>query len=202
MGVLGAILGPMSATGEADAAENDKDEEEAHPARTALRLIVGWLCVAISVLNLTDEIGRPSGVSDVPYLIFHAVVLVGGMVLLALEWIGPKPGTAGYVAAGVVTGAGMIFSALSVRHGYPFGFLVRNEGAAGRWHVDTPHAIADVIFWAYLGLMVLVVVSLLRRARKTRQAPEQPADQEERQYIERRGHAGEQAHQKTVGPLP
>jgi membrane protein implicated in regulation of membrane protease activity len=96
----------------------------------------------------------------------------------------------------------MIISALSVRHGYPFGFLVRNEGAAGRSHVDTPHAIADVIFWAYLGLMVLVVVSLLRRVRKTQQAPEQPAEQEERQYIEHRGHAGEQAHQKTVGPLP
>jgi hypothetical protein len=95
MGLLGAILGPMSATDKADAA-TDKDSaegnENAAPVRTALRLIVGWLCVAISVLNLTDEIGRPSGVSDVPYLLFHAVVLVGGMVLLALDWIGPKPG--------------------------------------------------------------------------------------------------------------
>jgi hypothetical protein len=170
------------------------------------------------MLNLTDEIGRPSGASDVPYLVFHAVVLVGGVVLLALDWIGPKPGTAGYVAAGAVAGAGMIISALSVRHGYPFAFVARDDGVG---ETDTLHAVADLIFWAYLGLMVVVVVSLFRRAPKAdrrarkadrrvrkakqppdRHAPEQPADHGERQYIEHHGHTADQAQQKTVGPLP
>jgi hypothetical protein len=190
----------MSVTDNADAAEKAADS-----ARTALRMIVGWICVAISVLNLTDQIGRPSGASDVPYLLFHAVVLVGGIVLLALDWIGPKPGTGGCVAAGAVTGTGMIVSALSVRHGYPFAFVARDDGVgqAGRWQTDALHAVADLIFWAYLGLMVLVMVSLFRRAPKAERPPEQPpADQEQRQYIEHHGHTADEAHQKTVGPLP
>jgi hypothetical protein len=104
-------------------------------------------------------------------------------------------------------------SAFPVRHGYPFIFLAHNVGAgdAGRWHVDSQHALADLTFWAFLGLMVLIAISLFRRAPKTPKTPETPDatesrakrhEQEERQYIEHRGHPAEQPDQKTVGPLP
>jgi hypothetical protein len=218
----------MTATGNADADPSpDEDGEAEAPGLwislvMALRLSVGWSCVTIGVLDLIAEIDRPHGVPDGPYLIFHAVWLVGGLLLLALPSIRPNPGTAGYVAGGVLTAAGMIVSAVPatttvcclsafpVRHGYPFIFLARNVGAgdAGRWHVDGPHALADLVFWAFLGLMVLVAISLFRRAPETPAAPEPPEpraerhEQEERQYLEHRGHAAEQADQKTVGPLP
>jgi hypothetical protein len=140
---------------------------------TALRLIVGWLCVAISLLNLTVELDRGGEPPDVPYLYFHAMLLVGGAVLIALSWMRPKPGAAGYLAGAMIAWFGMLISAVpatgtaccmrtfSIRHGYPFTFLARNAG--GHWHVDAAHVLADQFFWALLGLLVLVVVAFCRR---------------------------------------
>ena len=157
---------------------------------TGLRLIIGWACLAIGTLNLIVEIDRPSGARDEPYLIFHAVWLVGGITMLALAAIAPAPGMAGYVAAGVAAIAGLIGSAVpasttvccqaafSVRHGYPFIFLARQD--AGRWHVDVPYALVDLSFWAYLALFVLVVIALARRM----------------------PNLAEHLRQKTVRPLP
>jgi hypothetical protein len=183
-------------------------DEEAAPGlwtsfATALRLIIGWFCVTIGALNLIAEIDRPPGTPDEPYLIFHAVWLVGGILLLALASIGPNPGPAGYVAGGLVAAAGMIVSAVPatttvcclsafpVRHGYPFTFLARDVGA-GRWHLDNQHALADLTFWALLGLIVLVAISLFRPTPETPETPGKQGHREERQ----------QADQKTVGPLP
>jgi hypothetical protein len=220
----------MSAMGNADASEDATSEDAEEPGLwtsfgTALRLIVGWFCVAIGALNLLVEMDRPSGISDGPYLIFHAVWLVGGVVLLALASIAPNPGLPGYLIGALVTAAGMIISAVpatttvcclssfSVRHGYPFVFLARNVGTgdAGRWHFDNQHALADLMFWAYLGLISLIVASLFRRSPEPadEQAPDAAAGPEsgsessaDRQYIEHRGHTKDEAQPKSVGPLP
>jgi hypothetical protein len=79
-----------------NAAAGDMDDEE-YGSRglwasfgTALRLIVGWFCLAIGVLNLLAEFDRSSREPDGPYLTFHLMLLVGGVVLLALAWIAPS----------------------------------------------------------------------------------------------------------------
>jgi hypothetical protein len=203
----------MSATADAGTSANQHAGLWASFA-TAVRLIVGWFSVLLAALDLIIEIDRPIGVSDGPYLVFHVVWLVGGMTLVALAWIDPRPGRAGYVAAAAVTVAGTItgavpattsvccMSGFPVRHGYPFIFLARQD--AGPWQFGGPHLLADLMFWAFVGLMVLVVVALFRRppAHSPVAAPEEPGFEEERQYIEHHGHAQEQVDQRTVGPLP
>jgi hypothetical protein len=198
-------------------ASSNADAEPGGPGLwTALRLIAGWLSVAMGAFDLITELDRPSGVSDGPYLVFHGVWLAGGIILLALARIGPEPRVAGYVAGAVVTVAGMIISAVpattsvccmsafAVRHGYPFVFLARDAGPddARRWHLSSGHALADLVFWACLGLIALIVVSFARRPARTAtsapQAPQGPPEPEERQDIEHRG----QPRRRTVGPLP
>ena len=139
---------------------------------TALRLIVGWFCIAIGVLHLIVEAARNTGEPDMPYFVFHCMLFIGGIVLLALGVLGERPGAAGYVAGGVVAAGGLAISgwpvsntvccmyAFSVRHGWPFTFMARDEG---RWHVDSQHLLADLLFWGYAGLIVLVAIALVRR---------------------------------------
>jgi hypothetical protein len=164
-------------------AEVDDELQEEAPGLwesffTALRLIVGWFCVAIGVVNLLVEVDRVSGEPDTGYFVFHTMLFAGGLVLLGVSWLGRSPGLPGYVAGGLVAAAGMVGSAVTVtssqcclrafdvRHGWPFAFVARDEagGAAGRWHVDSQHLLADLLFWGYAGLLVLVVVALIRRA--------------------------------------
>jgi hypothetical protein len=166
----------MSAVGDRPAASGAELEDD-DPGRwisfgTALRLIVGWFCVAIGVLNLVVELDRQTGTPDGPYLLFHGMLLVGGAVLLGLDGIAPRPGLLGYLAGGGVLLLGTLVSALPTtntvccmpafrtRHGFPFTLAARDEGS--RWHVDSPHLLADLMFWGYAGLIVLVLVAVLR----------------------------------------
>ena len=55
-----------------------------------------------------------------------------------------------------------------MRHGYPFTFAARDDG--GRWHVDIPHLLADLMFWGLAGLIVLVLIAVLRTARGERES--------------------------------
>jgi hypothetical protein len=144
---------------------------------TALRLVAGWGSVAVGVLNLIAESG---GVPEPTYLIFHVVLLAGGFLLISLDRGAAGAGPFG--AGGAVLAGGMLVSALpvrdgaccmsafAVRHGYPFTFLGRNE--SGGWHVDTAHLVADLLFWAYAGLVVLALVALTRRLAQHRSGPE------------------------------
>ena len=136
----------------------------------ALRLIVGWLSITVAVLNLVAELDR---VPERAYLLFHAVLLVGGLLLISYDWGSAGIGPAGYGVGGAVSAAGMLLGALpvniaaccmsglGVRHGYPFTFLARDEG--GGWQVDGPHLLTDLLFWGYAGLLVLVLVAVTRR---------------------------------------
>ena len=160
----------MSAAGKAKA-----DDGLRISVGTALRLIVGWFSIVIGILNLLADADRRTGESDLPYLIFHCLLVVGGIMLLGLGWLAEDPGLVGYVAGGAVATIGLVLSSLpvtnsvccmfvfGVRHGFPFTFLARNDGTAARWHADTQHLIADLLFWGYAGLLTLVVVALFRR---------------------------------------
>jgi hypothetical protein len=152
---------------------------------TALRLIVGWFCVAIGVVNLLVEVDRVDGGPDTGYLVFHAMLVAGGFVLLGVNSLGRSAGAPGYAAGALVAAAGMAVSAVTVtasacclrafdvRHGWPFAVVARNDaaGEAGRWHVDSQHLLADLLFWGYTGLLVLVLVALMRRATGRQPAP-------------------------------
>ncbi len=136
-----------------------------------LRLLVGWCSVTTAILNLISELDR---LPEPAYLLFHGVLLVGGLLLVSF---GPGTiGPAGYAGFGAVLTGGTLISALpasdavccmsayAVRHGYPFTFLARDGD--GRPHVDGPHLLADLLFWGYAGLIVLVLVAGARRAAK------------------------------------
>ncbi|MEV7622383.1 hypothetical protein [Actinoplanes sp. NPDC089786] len=146
---------------------------------TALRLIVGWFCLAIGVLNLLVEVDRNIGdPPDTAYFFFHVMLIVGGITLLAVSWLGRSPGLSGYLTGGLVLVAGMVVSgvpvsssvccmtAFDIRHGWPFTFVARDEGvgAAAGWHIDSQHLLADLLFWGYVGLIALVIVALIGRA--------------------------------------
>jgi hypothetical protein len=167
-------------------AVDDEEDEEApglwESFGSALRLIVGWFSVAIGVLNLLVELDRSDGQPDGAYVFFHFIVLVGGVLLVSLAWIGVKPGIAGYAAGAAVMVAGVVFGAIpandtvccmtafSERHGYPFTIVARDVGS--RWHVDSQHLVADLLFWGYLGLVVLLTVALTRKVAARDEAPE------------------------------
>ncbi len=173
---------------------------------SALRLIVGWFSVTIGLLNLLVEADRTTGGADPAYLVFHAVLVVGGGVLLAAPWLGRGPGPAGYVTGGLVAAAGMIAGAVPVRntvcclsafderHGYPFSIAARDDAA--RWHVDSQHLIADLLFWGYAGLLALVAVALLRRLVADRRTAAAPVARRPHSHAEPRAHAAGRVRQE------
>lgn len=159
----------MSAVGDA---RYPAGSEAAHSFGAALRLLVGWFSIAIGILNLLVEIDR-GGADDGAYVAFHVMLVLGGVLLVSFSRLGAGAGVAGYCAGGAVLVAGMILSAVrafdaaccmtwyAVRHGYPFSLAARD---AGSWHLDGPRLLADLLFWGYAGLIVLVVVASVRRA--------------------------------------
>ncbi|MFG1602983.1 hypothetical protein [Actinoplanes sp. NPDC049265] len=168
----------MSSTGNAEVDEDELEDEAPGlwtSFATALRLIVGWFCIAIGVLNLLVEVDRNSGdPPDTPYFVFHAMLFVGGIALLSVGWLGRRPGLPGFLTGGLVTAAGLVITgvpvtpsvccmtAFDIRHGWPFTFAARDTGA--RWHIDSQHLLADLLFWGYVGLIALVIAASVRRA--------------------------------------
>jgi hypothetical protein len=138
---------------------------------TVVRLIFGWAGAAIGALDLG------MGAGDRRYLLFHGLLLIAGLLLLSLDRLfhARRPGRLAGLVAGGCALIGVVVSTLPgsstaccmrdlpIRHGFPFALLGR-EGA--RWQVSPGHAIADLLFWACAGLVVLVLVTLLRPARE------------------------------------
>jgi len=133
---------------------------------TALRLIIGWFLTVIGTLNLVTEVG---GRWETRYVIFHAGLVAGGVVMLAMSRLTEHIGATWLVAVG-----GLVISALPVsdvaccmgragaEHGYPFSFLAGN---AGRWRFDGHRLVVDLIFWGCLALVTVLLVNRILRHR-------------------------------------
>lgn len=148
--------------------------EQVESFAVMLRLLVGWAGVALGALNLA------MGLTDIRYVLFHAVLLIGGALLLA--WgraIRPAPARIAVAAGGLVTAGGLVISAIpqvaacclrdsAVRHGFPFAVLGRDPARFSGWHL-----LADLVFWALLGLLVTVLLPGRRRTGRPAE-PEKP----------------------------
>jgi hypothetical protein len=140
---------------------------------TTLRLIAGWACGALGVLNLSMGMDTGRGTIDHSYLAFHVVLLITGLALLSWGPANRSPRRPAWLAAGLVTVLGPVLSALPayaavcclgefpVRHGFPFTLLAHG---AGGWHADGIRTLLDLLFWVCVGFLVLVVAGRLRRA--------------------------------------
>jgi hypothetical protein len=170
-----------------------------------LRLIAGWACSGLGLLNLAMGIDTRPGTTDGSYLLFHAVLLITGAALMGLGVLRKRPGPAAYAVGAAIAVLGPLLSALPrttivcclldrpSRHGFPFTALA---GGSGRWHLAAVPVAADLLFWAFAGFLALLLVTLLRPARKV--PSRQPAPSHAT-HAEQRAPA---AADENVGGLP
>jgi hypothetical protein len=130
-----------------------------------VRLVLGWVFVALGVLNLS------MGSSSLPYLLFHVGLLVTAVALMGFGRLRRKPGKVAWLAFGAVFLVGLAVSTLPAldadcclrdqtgRHGFPFTMVATGGGG----HVDGVLLVADLIFWGCAGFLALTVLTLLRR---------------------------------------
>src|SRR4051812_36955139 len=104
-------------------------------ALTLARLIAGWSGTGIGVLNLSMSGG------DGAYLTFHIALLIAGAGLLAIGMLSRKPDRIALLAGSIAGGIGLVVTAFS---GFPYAM-----------------GLADVVFSACLGFVVLGVVTVL-----------------------------------------
>jgi hypothetical protein len=139
------------------------------------RLLCGWACVAMALLDLL------MGVETGPYLVFHLVLLAGGLFLLGLGKL-PKPlkpfeyavitslAIVTTVATALPTSdAACCMRGLDVRHGYPLTLLGWNHGRPV--HFAPAHTFAALTFWFLAWLLLRVFVGTLRPRREAPAAP-------------------------------
>jgi hypothetical protein len=181
------------------------------------RLLAGWACAAIGVLDLSMGIRTDAGTTDLPYLLFHVVLLAGGLLLLGFGKLPKTPPPIGY---GVITALALLasglaalprtenvccLSELAVRHGFPLTLVAWDPGQPR--HFATAHAVADLVFWFLAGLILLALVSQVlpgrRRpdpAARTEQPGEASTHAEERAAAQ--AEATPVADDENVGGLP
>jgi len=121
------------------------------------RLLCGWACVAVALLDLL------TGFETGPYLVFHLVLLAGGLLLLqrpphprayALITLLAVLSTA--VAALPATEQVCCMRGLAVRHGYPLTLIAWNRQQPA--HFAPAHAVADLAFWFLAWTIVAFLV--------------------------------------------
>ncbi|XVU24752.1 hypothetical protein ACQPZJ_47355 [Actinoplanes sp. CA-054009] len=146
-------------------------------AATTLRLIIGWAFTALALLNLA------MGLDSFTYGLFHAVLLLAGVTLLGLPRVGCRPGRIAWIAGSAVAVLGLVISALPktkvnccfseyvTRHGFPFTMVARDPGG---WHADGARIVIDLLFWALIGMLVLIAVGRLTPAPSSPSPPAPP----------------------------
>jgi hypothetical protein len=129
---------------------------------TGARLICGWACTAVAVLDLVTDF--ETGL----YLAFHLVFLVGGVLLLARKPLKPVEYAVVTALAVLTTVVAALPSAeraccmrgLDVRHGFPLTVLGWNHGQ--QHHFATAHTVADLVFWFLSWMIAAVVLGTVR----------------------------------------
>ena len=140
------------------------------------RLMAGWACAAVGALNLS------MGLDPSPYLIFHTVLLAGGLLLLTMGKLPKTPGPIGYAVTAALAVLALVLAALpptsiacclgglAVRHGYPLTILAWDAGQ--KRHFAPAYVVADLVFWSLAGLILLVAVTLVLPRRAVIAGPE------------------------------
>ncbi|GAA2886218.1 hypothetical protein Acy02nite_41890 [Actinoplanes cyaneus] len=137
---------------------------------TVLRVMTGWFLFGVGVLDLA------TGADGVVFVVFHVMVALGGVVLLGLHRV--RPSRAGYLAAALVTvaglGAGLLVDTdrccladYPQRRGFPFPFLGLGRGV----HPDLRQLGSDLVFWACAGLVATVLVRAVEKQLPERRTP-------------------------------
>ncbi|GAA2640730.1 hypothetical protein [Paractinoplanes durhamensis] len=169
-----------------DAGPQAADEETGLSSYLSMtRLLVGWACLALGVLNLAMGVTGATGGIDVPYLIFHLVVAAAGIILLGAGVLRRRPGPAAWLTGTLITLAGLLISALphtsaavccrsdyDTRHGFPFTLLAEKDD---HWRLDTGHALVDLLFWACIGIFALLAVMVATPATPARESEPAPS---------------------------
>lgn len=153
--------------------------------RRPVSLVAGALSAGIGLLGLALSGGQSH------YLVFGAVLVAGGAVLLWLGLSGGRPGVPAWSAVGVLAVAGLLAGLLVVREdvccmfvyhrnlGYPWAWLdshlevetmAQVEAIAAApgdlpRHLDLPKLIIDAIFWLNAAILAVVPAALLLRRR-------------------------------------
>jgi hypothetical protein len=174
----------MSATG-------DKTQVQAAPWRQVVGAALGGTLGALSLVGgltwLLLNLHGPRFATDV---LVGAVLAAGGLVLLMPHRVRlrPVPSLLGAGASALAgTAAGLLVStsqlgglyAYVTARGYPFHWVQRGASAAdpdtarrladaAQWQLDPAALVGDALFWAYAGLLVIVVVDRARRAMRER----------------------------------
>jgi len=132
------VAGPRHQAGEPDLRSS---------TATILRLIAGWACTGLGLLDLA------MGLHPLGYVVFHLLMVATGVTLLALGMLRKHPGRDAFLTAAAVTGTGLLISALA---GPGFPFRLSSPGLA----------IADLFFWSCAGFFALLLVTMLRPDRR------------------------------------
>ncbi|MBU2662875.1 hypothetical protein KOI35_05075 [Actinoplanes bogorensis] len=176
-----------------------------------LRLIVGWACFALGVLNLA------MGLVSASYVVFHVVLIVTGLLLLATGRLRRRPSVVAHAAGGAAGVLGLVGTAIprlaveccsgayGIRHGFPFTMLARDPGG---WRFDLARTVADLVFWICAGFIVTVVVGQVRPApdkpagRRPVESPWRTPGHSEGRNVGRHAREARTADDENVGGLP
>lgn len=177
---------PEDETADDEAADPVEDDDE--PGSRVARFLVGMLGALTLVGGLTwilINLQAPEPVVDV---VVGLVLAAGGLILLMPHRV-RLPRRAAWITAAVTglagSAAGVLYHSAYLccsfayveQRGFPFRWLshgataedpgsARRLAAGADWHADVPTLAVDVVVWAYAGLVVLAVVSALRRRRR------------------------------------
>ncbi|GAA0816721.1 hypothetical protein [Spirilliplanes yamanashiensis] len=145
----------------------------------------GALGMIAGLMVLLDQLGSPERVRE--SLVAGAVATAGGAALIFLPRLGLRVRPVGVIATAVVALAGTAASLVQVKEttggmyaylvgrGYPFLPLRRGDtgetpGEAQRaalakpWNFHWTPFLADLAFWAFAGVLLVIVVALVRKA--------------------------------------